>query len=111
MGLAGDGEARLLAATIGRMGVPADELALGEACQRAAGIGLVDAQPLGQLLVGGGAALQFDQQMCFERGERQLATLLGEHAEFANQIARQGAQGTGIHIRASYLVVFNNQYN
>ncbi|OKA93169.1 hypothetical protein BHR43_06235 [Aeromonas salmonicida subsp. salmonicida] len=88
--------------------MPADELALGETGQRAAGIGFVDAQPLGQLLVGSRAVLQFDQQMRFERGQCQLATLLGEHAEFANQIARQGAQGTGIHIRASYLVVFNN---
>ncbi len=111
LGLAGDGEARLLAATIGRMGMPADELALGQAGQRAAGVGLVDAQALRQLLIGGGAALQLDQQMGFERAERQFATLLGEHAEFANQIARQGAQGAGIHIRASYLVVINNQYS
>ncbi len=91
--------------------MPADELALGQTGQRAAGVGLVDAQPLGQLLVGGGAALQLDQQMGFERAERQFAALLGEHAEFAYQIARQGAQGAGIHIRASYLVVINNQYS
>ncbi|CAD7514553.1 hypothetical protein KBAH04_07350 [Aeromonas hydrophila] len=49
--------------------------------------------------------------MGFERAERQFAALLGEHAEFAYQIARQGAQGAGIHIRASYLVVINNQYS
>ncbi len=61
LGLPCDGEARLLAAAIGRMGVPADELPFGEAGQRAAGIGLVDTQPLGQLLVGGRAVLQLDQ--------------------------------------------------
>ncbi|BEE07858.1 hypothetical protein VAWG005_06710 [Aeromonas dhakensis] len=49
--------------------------------------------------------------MGFERAKRQFAALLGEHAELANQIARQGAQGAGIHIRASYLVVINNQYS
>ena len=101
-------EAGLLAAAIGGVGMPADKVALGQASQRAAGIGFVDAQFLGQLLVGGWCALQLDQQVCFDGSECQLATVLGEHAKFTNQIARQGAQGTGIHVGISCLVVPDN---
>ncbi|MNE94433.1 hypothetical protein D3C80_1923930 [compost metagenome] len=86
LSLAVGGEAGLLAAPIGRVRVPLDEVALDEASERAAGVGLVDAQALGQLLVGGGAALEFDQQVSLERTQGQDAALLGEHAEFAYQL-------------------------
>jgi len=58
--------------------------------------------------VGGRGVLQLDQQVSLDGGEGQVAALLGEHAEFANQIARQGAQGTGIHVVVSFLVVHDN---
>ncbi|MNZ40633.1 hypothetical protein D3C78_581620 [compost metagenome] len=85
LGASQAGEGRLLAAPVRGVRLPGDQLPLCEAGQGAAGIGLVDAQPLGQLLIGGGAALQLDEQVCFQGAEGQGAALLGEHAEFAYQ--------------------------
>ncbi len=82
-----DGEAGLLAAAVGGVRVPADELPLGEARKRTTGVGFVDVQLFCQLLVGGRGVFQLDQQMSLDGGEGQVAALLGEHAEFANQIA------------------------
>jgi len=78
-------EGGLLAAPVRGVGLPGDEPPLGEAGQGAAGVGFVDAKALGQLLVGGGAVFQLDQQVGFQGAEGQGATLLGEHAEFAYQ--------------------------
>ncbi len=91
------GEARLLAAPVRGVGLPGDQLPLGEAGQGAAGVGLVDAKALGKLLVGGGTVLQLDEQVGLQGAQGQRAALLGEHAEFAYQFPRQGAQGAGIH--------------
>ncbi|GJA99687.1 hypothetical protein KAM448_35990 [Aeromonas caviae] len=52
--------------------------------------------------------------MGLQRAQGQRAALLGEHAEFAYQFPRQGAQGAGIHGVVSlwwHLVVMRNQYH
>ena len=85
--LPGRGETQLLAPAIAVMGLASDEVPLLQAAQGAAGVGFIDPQPFGELIVGQRSLFQLDQQMGFDWGERGGAALGGKHTQFSNQFS------------------------